>query len=579
MKIDIIVPYVDENDEAWKSDYDRYRAEEIASGKQYENNQQAFAKERVRDWNSFRYFFRAVEKNCPWCNKVFLVVQRESQLPEWLNRDNPKLRIVYHDEFIPKEFLPTFSTLVIETFYSRIKDLSEYFIVCNDDFFFLNSINENTFFKDGRIIQGTSGFRKDDWTCGNPEWESIIRNNNMFLKLNVIQKEDVKEYYHYSHLPDGRVKSFEEEFLKRFKKEIYEPMLVSRFRHPRNLIPSLLFIDVMKYTGYSILSDELYKNSAYVAVSSRTDMSRYRDCDMVCFNDTASVDDFELCRHNLLTFFREKFPEKSSFELDDIKMRVVFGLPSWLPDRQPDRELRVERLNRTFEQIHKTFGDVEWLIIAQNWKDYSVPDFIDRYRIVRRPALGILKARKLLQEEFFKDGYDYIVMLDDDVIIDKTDDFTKEYFFDELKKNPDGFMFLQYEAAQLNLCAISRFIYREPMVDIDPQKDEGFEDVIYANLLHYRYPDKEFHIRGIKCIQFQHPTETAPSTWANNSHHDFGMMNKVSMYHINHFKKGKFTIDKYKASMYYKTLKYVEEARWNQWISKEDAEALLKRYD
>ena len=56
-------------------------------------------------------------------------------------------------------------------------------------------------------------------------------------------------------------------------------------------------------------------------------------------------------------------------------------------------------------------------------------------------------------------------------------------------------MFLQYGASQLNGCAISSYIYtKEPMVDIDAEKNQGFEDAIFSWLLHNKYPEKRIHL-------------------------------------------------------------------------------------
>jgi hypothetical protein len=93
-------------------------------------------------------------------------------------------------------------------------------------------------------------------------------------------------------------------------------------------------------------------------------------------------------------------------------------------------------------------------------------------------------------------------MADDDMIIKCANDHVHIDYMNEVDNHPNGFCFIRYKdaddasyyhkyhpyiAAQLNLCAISRFIYeREPMVDIDPQKKEGFEDTIYACLLHHK---------------------------------------------------------------------------------------------
>ena len=92
-------------------------------------------------------------------------------------------------------------------------------------------------------------------------------------------------------------------------------------------------------------------------------------------------------------------------------------------------------------------------------------------------------------------------MFDDDAIIKCDDDHAHIDFMQAVDTHPNGFCFVHgknskyhpYIGAQLNLCAISRFIYeREPMVDIDPQKNEGYEDTIYACLLHHKYGKLEF---------------------------------------------------------------------------------------
>lgn len=581
MNIDIIVPYVDEFDEEWQKDFDFYKEQEIKAGIQKESNKQAFAEERIRDWDAFRFWFRGVEKNCPWVHKVFLVVQRESQVPKWLDRDNPKLRIVYHDEFIPKEFLPTFSTLVIETFYYRIKDLSEYFIVCNDDFYFLNDIPEDLFFKDDKIIQGQTKMRKKGWVCGNKDWEAIINNNNAFLEKYIIKKP-VNEFYHYSHLPDGRVKSFETEFMKKYHDIVYDAMKVSKFRHPKNLIPSLLFIDTMKYTNFGTLSDRVYSKSHYASINFNTNYDKYKDCEMMCFNDTAEVgNDFYYCKNKLLEFLRYKLSNKSSFERYDIEVEKVnpcFGIISWFPDKEPNRSQRIERLNKTFEQIKEIFGDVEYLIVAQNWKDYELPEYV-KAKVFKYDKLGILNARKTLGKHFLKSKYNYLIMCDDDVVLKTDDDFTKEYFFNELNEHPEGFMFLQYSWS-LNLCAISKYIYAQsPMIDIDPEKGEGYEDTTYPWYLHYKHPDNEFKINGIKFIQNNREFHiNHKSTWEDTKQASHNTLHNLSEYHINQFKRGNFILDKNKAQKYLKQLKWYEDAIWYGWCSREEYDNFKKNY-
>lgn len=48
-----------------------------------------------------------VERHAPWVNNIYLITN--GQRPKWLNVNHPKLKWVRHEEFIPKEYLPTFN--------------------------------------------------------------------------------------------------------------------------------------------------------------------------------------------------------------------------------------------------------------------------------------------------------------------------------------------------------------------------------------------------------------------------------------------------------------------------------------
>ena len=125
VKIDLVVPWVDGNDITWLEEKRKYSSVSWSEGN---------SNSRYSPSDNFKYWFRSVEKFAPWINKIFFVTY--GHLPEWLDISHPKLRIVRHDEYIPKEYLPTFNSHVIELNLHRINDLSEYFILFSDDVFF-----------------------------------------------------------------------------------------------------------------------------------------------------------------------------------------------------------------------------------------------------------------------------------------------------------------------------------------------------------------------------------------------------------------------------------------------------------
>lgn len=201
-------------------------------------------------------------------------------------------------------------------------------------------------------------------------------------------------------------------------------------------------------------------------------------------------------------------------------MKVVIGIISYIPDKQPDRVQRIQRFERLMTQLADFLPGIPVMVIAQNWKTYrpNYPTLIKH----TYEKLGILKARKVLREKFLEMGYDYIVMFDDDAIIEYLTPYPSQAYLYALKTNPNGFMFLQYGASQLNGCAISSYIYtKEPMVDIDAEKNQGFEDAIFSWLLHNKYPEKEFTCTAIKCTHFRNKNEYVPSTWAREGVKDW----------------------------------------------------------
>ena len=229
-------------------------------------------------------------------------------------------------------------------------------------------------------------------------------------------------------------------------------------------------------------------------------------------------------------------------------MKKVFGIISWFPDNEPHRSQRLNRLNKTFKHLIDLFGDgIEFLVIAQNWKDYKVPEFVKHALIYKFDKLGILGARKMLREKFLESDYDYLIMCDDDIVLEqKTTNAAKKYLI-ELDTHPHGFSFVKY-GWSLTFCAISRYIYeKEPMVDVDPEKNEGYEDMVFPLLLHYKYPKNEFKTNHL----FNFLQNTAKyskdhkSTWMNNNIEYQDIQVKTNIY-TEKFKHGNFDIAKIK---------------------------------
>lgn len=146
-RIDIVILWVDGNDPAWRAEFNEWRARSLTGGAEKPADVSDASEERYRDWDNLKYIFRGIEKFMPWAGRVHLVTW--GHLPQWLDAAHPQLNIVNHRDFIPAEYLPTFSSCPIELNIHRIEGLSERFIYFNDDMFVCRPVPEERYFKDG----------------------------------------------------------------------------------------------------------------------------------------------------------------------------------------------------------------------------------------------------------------------------------------------------------------------------------------------------------------------------------------------------------------------------------------------
>lgn len=134
--IDFVITWVDGSDPEW-----------LAEKAEYSGVKGDSRNLRYRDWGMLKYWFRCVEKYAPWVNKIYFITW--GHVPKWLNLGNEKLVIVNHKDYIPKKYLPTFSSRAIDMNFHRIKELSEHFVYFNDDMYITAPVKPNDFFKKG----------------------------------------------------------------------------------------------------------------------------------------------------------------------------------------------------------------------------------------------------------------------------------------------------------------------------------------------------------------------------------------------------------------------------------------------
>ena len=299
--IDIVVRYVNEKAPGWWETREFYREKEGVP---------PLPPSRARDYGTLKYIFRGIETNCEWVNKVILLLDDETQTPDWLDLANPKLRVVYHNEFIPLEFLPTYNSMVIGAYIPLIKGLANNYIVIDDDMFFLKKIDRDRYFVDNypvltdKLVDGPSYLEGYG-----PGWGCNLDNG---LVLERVYGELDKIYFP-PHFPQGRDKFEDRDVLERFEDLIYASLAVSRFRHPANIDAMEMYANICRRQGLCEFSDRVVKGCWYTHIEDGEDFDKFDDADIVCFNDNEILNP-ERMGENMRTFLERKLPNKSSFE-------------------------------------------------------------------------------------------------------------------------------------------------------------------------------------------------------------------------------------------------------------------------
>lgn len=293
--MDIVITYVNGLDPLWQQDYRDAVGGEILE-------------KRFRDWGTLKYLFRAIECNIPFVRKVHLVVARDSQVPQWVNRD--KVNVVLHRDIIPEEFLPVFNSSSIEMFLHRIKGLDEHFVYLNDDFFPVRPCTEDTFFENGKAV---IGMKHKLIVAGNPFRFLVRRSDRLARKAAGLSPSLL--YLQPQHICYSILRSCCEELFAKMESEIRSSVTALRDKANYNIY---LYLDYIHYCGDSI-DRRIPKKHFSLAVTGLDEICaaiRNPDVDFLCINDVQMTEG-RFCRYRdgIVSAFEDLFPKKSDYEL------------------------------------------------------------------------------------------------------------------------------------------------------------------------------------------------------------------------------------------------------------------------
>ncbi|MCI5480696.1 MAG: stealth family protein [Lachnospiraceae bacterium] len=329
--IDFVVTWVDGNDPEWQKE--RKKTLKIT-----EINSNGNGACRYRDWSSFKYWFRAVEKFAPWVRYVYLVTW--GHLPVWLDVESPKLKIIKHEDYVPAKFLPTYNCQPLELNLFRIPGLSEHFVYFNDDMFLARPVKPEDFFVNGKPVHsaiavpwvnrdnelpyhlffntyGVVNRNNDICSCieAHPEkWFSHLYGRAMQFNIQAYQNNGLPGML-FSHMGVPFCRTSMEKTWKKYESEM--------IRTCEHKVRDITQITHQIFSIEDILSGnfEPGKNNWGICVNIEDTerikeeyKTKYRK--MICLFDKDNMSDAEISSvdKGLVHLFEQIFPEKSGFE-------------------------------------------------------------------------------------------------------------------------------------------------------------------------------------------------------------------------------------------------------------------------
>lgn len=332
MDIDVVILWVDGSDPAWLADKRRFLPPA---------ERDSDSPNRYRDWGLLPYWFRGIETFAPWVRRVHFVTW--GHLPPFLDTAAPKLHVVRHEDFIPREYLPTFSSHTIEMNIHRIPGLAEHFIYFNDDMLLLRPTTPEDWFREG--LPRTYG-REVPWTYQGevgvwahaaandlgvinahfPKRQALRHHRDKFYSRGYRWKDNLRTLALNTLFPDYFTGFQNLHAPAAYRKQTFEavwsqePELLRRtcshkFRAPSDVNQWVcLWWQVASGQFVPGLTDNLVSSVTEDTVDALCRCIEDQSHAMICVNDPEEDVDFEALSRKLRLAFQRILPQRSQYE-------------------------------------------------------------------------------------------------------------------------------------------------------------------------------------------------------------------------------------------------------------------------
>lgn len=295
--IDAVITYVNCSDQTWYREY---------TIKTKTHNP---TPTRFRSWGTLKYLMRAIVTYMPFIRNIVLVVSGPSQVPAWANQNN--LRIVYHKDFIPAKYLPTFNSCTIESFFWNIPDLADRIIYFNDDIFPNSPTVEEEFFTGSTPHIEFLFYERFQKTLFRQQCRAGLDAITIAMGLPEYPKDNlvVPEHTILPMVKDNMIRTGE---LCRDRIE-----RVSTALRNKDNLNQYIYAYYQYFIGDYIPGEVKFK---YIDLYEHTvdEALKYllsEEYQVICLNDSDKIKDYPKLRQRLISTFEKKFPHKCKYEI------------------------------------------------------------------------------------------------------------------------------------------------------------------------------------------------------------------------------------------------------------------------
>ena len=323
LPVDAVYTWVNHEDSDWQNLYAQWSAHEKTQSNTdapqaaepapaVKGDAQALS--RFHNNDELRYSLRSLEKNLPWVRQILIF--SNCAAPAWLATDHPRLRWVRHDEVIPAEFLPTFSSHVIESYLHHLPGLADNFIYLNDDFFVARPMSKVDFFTE----TGQSQARVEKYGMvsgavreGDPDYLNASRNSAALVR----ETFGFAATQLHQHVPYALLRPVLCDIEDRFRARI-DAFRSNRFRRSNDInIPSFLYHHYAMGCGKATVTDmnSIMVKSNDLTWRSRLEWARDKKFHFICINE-GGAEAAPLGWHTAIRkFLQDLYPTAAEWEL------------------------------------------------------------------------------------------------------------------------------------------------------------------------------------------------------------------------------------------------------------------------